>query len=83
MKIKLKDVENFNEMRVKKGLTKTDLAEAIKISAQRTILICNGSVDCGVKVAKRICETLEVGFDDVFKIVKTEQTRAEPEAVAK
>jgi DNA-binding XRE family transcriptional regulator len=83
MKIKLRDVDQFNEMLIRKGFTKSELAASIELSVPRTIQISNGDHGPGVKVAKRICQTLEVEFDDVFKIVKTEQIRAESQAVAK
>jgi transcriptional regulator with XRE-family HTH domain len=83
MKIELKDAQIFGELLIKKGLSKKAFAEAASIGQVTALQICNGDRKPSPRIAKRICETLEVEFDDVFNIVKTEQTRAKPQAIAK
>lgn len=73
MKIRLKDVGQFNELLIRKGLTKSDFATEIKLSIPMTVLICNGNRGPGTKLAKRITAVLEVSFDDIFIIERSEQ----------
>lgn len=73
MKIRLKDVAQFNELLIRKGLTKSDFATEIKLSVPMTVLISNGKCGPGTKLAKRITAVLEVSFDDIFIIERSEQ----------
>lgn len=73
MKIKLKDVDQFNEILIKKGLTKSDFAEAIGMSVPMTIQICNGDRGPGTKAAKRITDILQVEWDLIFIIYHPEK----------
>ncbi|MEN6462216.1 MAG: helix-turn-helix transcriptional regulator [Syntrophomonas sp.] len=68
MKIILKDIEQFNELLLRKGFTKRELARQSNISEVYAQQIANGDRNPGTKVAKRICESLTVEFDDIFFI---------------
>lgn len=70
MKIHLKNAHNFEEMLIKKGLSKKAFAEAAGIGQVTALQICNGDRNPSPRIAKRICETLEVEFDDIFIIEK-------------
>ncbi|WP_238652338.1 helix-turn-helix transcriptional regulator [Paenibacillus piscarius] len=76
MKIKLKDAIGFEEMLIRKGLSKKAFAEAAEIGQVTALQICNGDRKPSPRIAKRICDTLEVKFDDIFEIVKTPQQAA-------
>lgn len=73
MKIKLKDVIGFEELLIRKGYSKKAFAEAAGIGQVTALQICNGDRNPSPRIAKRICDTLEVEFDDIFEIVKTPQ----------
>ena len=68
MKIRLKSVQQFNQMLIKKGFTKTDFASEINLSRPVTILLTNGGFSPGAKAAKRITDVLQCEFDDIFTI---------------
>ncbi|MNW38889.1 helix-turn-helix protein [compost metagenome] len=74
MKIKIRDSQRFEETLIRKGFSKRGLAEAAKIGEATAIQISNGDRHPSPRTAKRICDTLEVSFDDIFEIVKTPQT---------
>ncbi len=65
-KIILKDIEKFNGLLLRKGFTKRELARQSKISEVYAQQIANGDRNPGAKVAKRICESLDVEFDAIF-----------------
>jgi len=68
LKIILKDIVHFNELLLRKGFTKRELARRSNISEVYAQQIANGDRNPGTKVAKRICESLTVEFDDIFFI---------------
>ncbi|HBK53680.1 MAG TPA: XRE family transcriptional regulator [Syntrophomonas wolfei] len=77
MKIILKDIGKFNELLLRKGFTRRELGRQASISEVYAQQISNGDRNPGAKVAKRICETLEVDFDEIFfvsNVCKSEQT---------
>lgn len=71
MKIKLKDTNSFEELLIRKGFSKKAFAEAASIGQVTTLQICNGDRNPSPRIAKRICDALEVSFDDIFEIIKT------------
>lgn len=73
MKIQLKDAIRFEELLIKKGFSKKAFAEAANIGQVTALQICNGDRNPSPRIAKRICDTLEVEFDDIFEIVKPNQ----------
>lgn len=70
MKIQLKDVVKFEEMLIRKGFSKKAFAKAAEIGQVTLLQICNGVRNPSPRIAKRICDTLQVEFDDIFEIVK-------------
>jgi len=68
MKIILKDIGNFHVLLLRKGFTKRELGRQAGISEVYAQQIANGDRNPGAKVARRICESLEVEFDDIFFI---------------
>lgn len=73
MKITLKNYLEFEELLIRKGFSKKAFAEAAGIGQVTALQICNGDRHPSPRIAKRICGTLEVGFDDIFEIVRTPQ----------
>lgn len=73
MIIKLKSSYDFEERLIRKGFSKKAFAEAASIGQVTALQICNGDRNPSPRIAKRICDTLEVSFDDIFEIVKTPQ----------
>jgi DNA-binding XRE family transcriptional regulator len=71
MKIKVKDMDEFNRLVIMKGFSKTDFAKAIRLSQPMTIQITNGDRGPSPKTAKRIVEVLECNWNDIFEIVKS------------
>lgn len=71
MRIKLKDVVNFEEVLIRKGLSKRGLSEAAKIGQVTVLQICNGNRNPSPRIAKKITEALQVEFDEIFEIEKT------------
>lgn len=69
MKIILKDIGKFHELLLRKGFTKRALGRRAGISEVYAQQIANGDRNPSAKVAKKICESLEVEFDDIFFIV--------------
>lgn len=70
MKVKLKDLDEFNSMIFRKGHSKRSFAQAAKIGEATMIQISNGCRFAGPRVAKKIVDALEVQFDDIFEIVR-------------
>lgn len=68
MKIMLKDIEKFHELLLRKGFTKRELGRKARISEVYAQQIAKGERNPGAKVAKRICQSLEVEFDEIFFI---------------
>ncbi|WP_339820496.1 helix-turn-helix transcriptional regulator [Paenibacillus sp. FSL R7-0216] len=73
MKIKLKDLVSFEELLIRKGFSKKAFAEAAGIGQVTALQICNGDRNPSPRIAKRICDALEVTFDDIFMIIKAPQ----------
>lgn len=74
MRIKLKDAIEFEERLIRKGYSKKAFADAASIGQVTALQICNGDRSPSPRIAKRITETLEVEFDDIFEIVRAEVT---------
>lgn len=68
MVIQLKDLNKFREMLAVKGFTQRSFAKLISISGPYMNQIVNGDRNPGPKVAKKICDGLDVEFDDIFFI---------------
>ena len=68
MMIKLIDKENLQELLSKKGITKNSLKSATNISESYADSILKGKVSPSPKVARKICELLDVSFNDIFYV---------------
>ncbi|MBG9548547.1 helix-turn-helix transcriptional regulator [Cytobacillus firmus] len=68
MKIKVKDTEEFKKLLLIKGFSQRTFAEATEISGPHLNLIINGERNPSGKIAKKIADGLEVGFEDIFFI---------------
>ena len=75
MKIILKDIENFQELLLRKGFTRRELGRQAGISEVYAQQISNGDRHPGAKVAKRICDSLSVEFDDIFFILDARKSK--------
>lgn len=78
MKIQLKDKYRLQELLLRKGFSKRELGRKAHISEVYSQQICNGDRNPSAKVAKRICEALEVTFDDIFFITRACNCEQEP-----
>lgn len=56
----------------KKGLTNQEFAQIVGISSNMLSLIINGHKSPGPKTAKKIVEFLEVEFEELFELGKSE-----------
>ncbi|WP_289138186.1 helix-turn-helix transcriptional regulator [uncultured Brevibacillus sp.] len=83
MKIKVKDLEYLNVLIIQKGFNKTDFAKMIQLSQPMTIQITKGDRSPSPKTARRIVETLECEWEELFEIVKPAQARIGKESIAK
>lgn len=73
MKIRLIDPIQFEELLIRKGFSKKAFAETAGIGQVTALQICNGDRNPSPRIAKRICDALEVSFDDIFEIIKSPQ----------
>lgn len=84
MKIKVKELDLFNEMLIRKGYSKTDFAKAIQLSQPMTIQITNGDRHPSPKTARRIVDVLQCEWDDIFEIVHSQdRTKAKTQTTSK
>jgi DNA-binding XRE family transcriptional regulator len=70
VKIRVKNIFEFNELVIRKGLTKNGLGKKAGISSPMIVQISNGVRNPSPPIAKKICNVLEVKFDDIFVIEK-------------
>jgi putative transcriptional regulator len=68
LKIQLKDIEYFQELLLKKGYSRRQFGRTINISEPYAQQIAKGQKNPSARVAKLICDALEVEFDDIFFI---------------
>lgn len=71
LRVQLKDAQVFNEMLIRKGLSKRGLARVANIGESTALHICNSSRNPSPATAAKIAEALEVSFDEIFIIEKT------------
>ncbi|MED4754613.1 helix-turn-helix transcriptional regulator [Brevibacillus choshinensis] len=74
MKIRLKDIELFEELIIRKGHSKRSFAEAAGIGQVTALQIASGDRNPSPRIAKRIIDALEVEFDEIFVIEKPKPT---------
>jgi transcriptional regulator with XRE-family HTH domain len=79
MKIKLKDPLKFQELLLRKGFTQRAFGRAIGVTESYACQIANGERNPGPAVAKKICELLEIEFDDIFFIVHACKSKINPD----
>lgn len=75
MKIRIKDLAAFQELLLKNGFTQRGFGRAVSISEPYANQIVNGERNPGPQVAKRICEVLQVCFDDIFFIERADKSK--------
>jgi len=68
MNIKLKDIQAFTKLLIVSGFSQRSFAKKIDISGPYMNQIANGERCPSPKVAKKICDGLNVEFDDIFFI---------------
>lgn len=68
MKIAIKDSAAFNVILIHKGFTQRSFSIQAGISHSMISQIAKGLRNPSPRTAKRICEVLEVQFDDIFEI---------------
>lgn len=66
--IVLKNILLFNQTVSKKGFTKRSFARHCGLSESTFIQVSNGKQSPRPDTAKKICNGIEMGFDDVFDI---------------
>ncbi|MBD7966250.1 helix-turn-helix domain-containing protein [Fictibacillus norfolkensis] len=70
MEIRLKSVDEFNKLLLRKGYSKRALANKGNMGQATIHQISKGVRKPSPPVAKRILEALEVEFDEIFTIEK-------------
>ncbi|WP_201319107.1 helix-turn-helix transcriptional regulator [Paenibacillus sp. EPM92] len=74
MKIQLKNLDQFNEILIRKGLSKAAYSEEVGITRSAGTRLCNGqTLYFSPALAVKTAEKLNVEFDDLFVIVKAEE----------
>ncbi|MYL47666.1 helix-turn-helix domain-containing protein [Virgibacillus halodenitrificans] len=68
--ITLKSKNIFNRKIIKQGFSKRGFARANNIAEATLIQISNGKQAPRPETARKICEGLQVEFDDIFLIVE-------------
>lgn len=68
-RVKIKNVDGFNSLIIRKGYSKKKFAEAAGISQPMFVQISNETRYPSPEMAKRILKVLDVSFEDVFEIV--------------
>ncbi|GAQ19138.1 helix-turn-helix protein [Oceanobacillus picturae] len=68
--IKLKSQSNFNQKLIKLGFSKRGFAQANNIADSTLIQVSNGKQSPRPETARKICEGLQVEFDEIFLIVE-------------
>lgn len=78
MKISFKDPKSFRRMLMSNGYSQRKFASAADISGPYMSQIVQGKRNPSPNMAKKICDTLEVQFDDIFFVdsgYKSNQTK--------
>lgn len=73
MKIRIIDQGFFLTLLLKKGFNKSGFSKVIGLSKPMTLQVCNGTRNPSPRTAKKICEALQVEFDDIFEIVPSKR----------
>lgn len=68
MAIKLKDVKDFSKRVMVAGFSQRSFAKHIEVSDPYMNQIFNAKRNPSAKIAKKMCDGLEVKFDDIFFI---------------
>lgn len=68
MTIHLKDIQEFNSLLIKNGYNKSSFARKVKVSKSLITNITKGTRHPSPALAKKIVETLNVDFDEIFQI---------------
>ncbi|MDQ0352469.1 DNA-binding XRE family transcriptional regulator [Alkalibacillus filiformis] len=73
MKVAVKNFKFLESIIIKKGYSKTGLAEKAGIHHMTMWNVFNGKSNPSPSTALKICKALDVEFDDVFQIVDQEE----------
>ena len=60
--------EDFSLARIRKNLTKKELAKLVKVSPEALGQIERGILNAGVKTANKICKVLDSEFEEIFEL---------------
>lgn len=66
----VKNIDDFTEKIIEKGLSYRQLAEKVGVSQTTISLICKGERNPSPNTAINICNALNCKFDDIFFIKK-------------
>lgn len=75
MRITLKNADLFYRLILRKGFSKIMFCKEVSISQTALSNLISGKRYPSAPVAKKICDTLEVQFDDIFEIVPAERVK--------
>lgn len=71
MKIRLKNLDHFNEILIRRGFTKAAYSEVVGLSRAAGSRLCTGKAQYfSPAIAAKTVEKLNVEFDELFEIVK-------------
>lgn len=68
MKIVVKDIKGLKKLLIHKGLSQASMGKEVGIAKSYACQIVNGTRNPSPALAKKISETLEVEFDEIFFI---------------
>ncbi|TAH57131.1 MAG: XRE family transcriptional regulator [Sphaerochaeta sp.] len=74
----MKDLEDFNRLLIKNGLSKRGFGRKANICEAYAQQISRGQRSPSPRVAKQICDALGVEFDDIFFIVDARKSGQVP-----
>ena len=66
MYIKVKDVNSLKQLLIKTGFSQRALGRMIRVSETYINQLVNGERNPSPAVAKRMCDSLDSEFDDIF-----------------
>ena len=69
MRIDFRDAQTFIEHIYKQGYSMRSLGRAAGISGEYMIQLCNEDRHPSPRVAKSICDVLDLRFDDLFVVI--------------
>lgn len=68
MEIKFNDMDSFKGLLVRKGMSQAELARKSEVTQPYLNSVINGKRVPGIKFCEKVCEALDMEFDELFRI---------------